>query len=128
MKVRAGYKEGTVPASYLEIYPQPIVSQDTGSSLNNRPASTYSNSGSSIGTAGPTIKKKGPAVAPRRGAKKLKYVVALYDYTAQSDAEHSMSEGERFVLIKDDPGDGWAEVEKGGATKSVPASYVQVAD
>ncbi|KAI0386835.1 FCH-domain-containing protein [Hypomontagnella monticulosa] len=128
VKVRAGYKEGTVPASYLEIYPQAIVPQDTGSSLNNRPASTYSNSGSSIGTAGPTVKKKGPAVAPRRGAKKLKYVIALYDYAAQSEAEHSMSEGERFVLIKDDPGDGWAEVEKGGATKSVPASYVQVAD
>jgi len=29
------------------------------------------------------------------------------------------------VLIKEDPGDGWAEVEKGGVTKSVPANYVQ---
>jgi hypothetical protein len=65
-------------------------------------------------------------VAPRRGAKKLKYVEALYEYTAQSDAEHSMAEGERFVLIKEDTGDGWAEVEKGGVTKSVPANYVQV--
>ncbi|KAI1442910.1 FCH-domain-containing protein [Annulohypoxylon stygium] len=127
VKVRAGYKEGIVPASYLEIFPKAIIPQDTGSSLNERPASTYSNSGSSIGTAGPTVKKKGPAVAPRRGAKKLKYVIAMYDYTAQSDAEHSMSEGERFVLIKEDPGDGWAEVEKGGATKSVPASYVRSA-
>ncbi|KAI6092045.1 FCH-domain-containing protein [Hypoxylon rubiginosum] len=127
IKVRAGYKEGIVPASYIEVFPAPIVPQDTGSSLNNRPASTYSNSGSSIGTTGPAVKKKGPAVAPRRGAKKLKYVVALYDYAAQSDTEHSMSEGERFVLIKEDPGDGWAEVEKGGVTKSVPASYVQVA-
>ncbi|KAI0896530.1 FCH-domain-containing protein [Annulohypoxylon nitens] len=127
VKVRAGYKEGIVPASYLEIFPKAIIPQDTGSSLNERPASTYSNSGSSIGTAGPTVKKKGPAVAPRRGAKKLKYVVAMYDYTAQSDAEHSMTEGERFVLIKEDPGDGWAEVEKGGATKSVPASYVRSA-
>jgi formin-binding protein 1 len=106
------------------------VSHNTGAS--GRPASTYSNSGSSIGTgsgitaAAPAVKKKGPAVAPRRGAKKLKYVTALYDYTAQSDAEHSMVEGERFVLIKEDPGDGWAEVEKGGMTKSVPASYVQI--
>lgn len=65
-------------------------------------------------------------MAPRRGAKKLRYVEALYDYTAQSDAEHSMVEGERFVLVKDDPGDGWVEVEKGGAVKSVPASYVQL--
>ncbi|KAI2777416.1 FCH-domain-containing protein [Daldinia loculata] len=128
VKVRAGYKEGLVPATYLEIFPEPIIPQDTGSSsINNRPASVYSNSGSSINTTGPGIKKKGPAVAPRRGAKKLKYVVALYDYAAQSEAEHSMTEGERFVLIKEDPGDGWAEVEKGGATKSVPASYVQVA-
>ncbi|ETS82275.1 hypothetical protein PFICI_07277 [Pestalotiopsis fici W106-1] len=125
VKVRAGYKEGIVPATYLETYPAapaPIVPQDTGSTA-NRPGSTYSNSGSSIGGA-PTGKKKGPAVAPRRGAKKLKYVVALYDYTAQSDAEHSMAEGDRFVLVKEDPGDGWAEVEKGGITKSVPASYV----
>jgi formin-binding protein 1 len=121
-KIRAGYKEGLVPTSYLEIQEvteSPIVPQST------RPSSNYSNSGSSIGTA-PSVKKKGPAVAPKRGAKKLRYVEALYDYTAQSDAEHSMTEGERFVLIKEDPGDGWAEVEKGGAIKSVPASYVQV--
>lgn len=96
--------------------PAAIAPQHTGQS-------SYSNSGSSIGTAG---KKKGPAVAPRRGAKKLKYVEALYEYAAQSDAEHSMAEGERFVLIKEDSGDGWAEVEKGGVTKSVPANYVQV--
>lgn len=70
-------------------------------------------------------KKKGPAVAPKRGAKKLKYVEAMYDYTAQSDAEHSMVEGERFVLINMDAGDGWADVEKGGAVRSVPANYIQ---
>ncbi|KAH6649904.1 hypothetical protein F5144DRAFT_554613 [Chaetomium tenue] len=123
VRVRAGYKEGLVPASYVEPIaasaappPAAIAPQHTGQS-------SYSNSGSSIGTAG---KKKGPAVAPRRGAKKLKYVEALYEYAAQSDAEHSMAEGERFVLIKEDSGDGWAEVEKGGVTKSVPANYVQV--
>lgn len=65
-------------------------------------------------------------MAPKRGAKKLRYVEAVYEYTAQSDTEHSMSEGERFVLVKDDPGDGWVEVEKAGVTASVPASYVQV--
>lgn len=73
-----------------------------------------------------TAKRQGPVVAPKRGAKKLRYVEALYEYTAQSDAEHSMTEGERFVLIKEDPGDGWAEVEKGGLVRSVPANYVQV--
>ena len=123
VKVRAGYKEGLVPASYIEVYPQvALAPQHTGQLA--RPASTYSNSGSSIGTTAPAAKKKGPAVAPRRGAKKLKYVEALYEYTAQSDTEHSMNEGERFVLIREDQGDGWAEVEKGGVTKSVPASYV----
>ncbi|KAI1822395.1 hypothetical protein F4861DRAFT_389325 [Xylaria intraflava] len=126
VKVRSGHEEGIVPGTYLEIFAAPIATQDTGSSQ-NRPGSTYSNSGSSVGAAAPSVKKKGPAVAPRRGAKKLKYVIALYDYTAQGDTEHNMTEGERFVLIKDDPGDGWVEVEKGGATKSVPASYVQVA-
>jgi len=114
LKVRAGYKEGLVPTAYVEILaPTP------------RPASIYSNSGSSM-AGSVTTKKQGPAVAPKRGAKKLKYVEAIYEYTAQSDAEHSMTEGERFVLIKEDPGDGWAEVEKGGVTKSVPANYVQV--
>lgn len=119
MKVRAGFKEGLVPASYVE-----LTTTATSPSGTPRPSSTYSNSGSSVG--GTIGKKKGPAVAPKRGAKKLKYVEALYDYTAGSEAEHSMVEGERFVLIKEDPGDGWAEVEKGGVVKSVPANYVQV--
>ncbi|KAI0202076.1 hypothetical protein F4808DRAFT_423453 [Astrocystis sublimbata] len=126
VKVRAGYKEGLVPGTYLEISASPIAPQDTGSSQ-TRPESTYSNSGSSIGASAPVVKKKGPAVAPRRGAKVLRYVIALYEYSAQSETEHSMTEGERFVLIKEDPGDGWVEVEKGGSTRSVPASYVQVA-
>ncbi|CAK7230783.1 Protein BZZ1 [Sporothrix bragantina] len=123
IKVRLGYKEGLVPASYVEAgpaAPAAMAPQNTGQS-------TYSNSGSSISTNNTTAanRKKGPAVAPRRGAKKLKYVEALYAYAAQNDTEHSMTEGERFVLVKEDPGDGWAEVEKGGVTKSVPASYVQ---
>lgn len=67
----------------------------------------------------------GPAVAPRRGAKKLQYVEALYDYDARSDMEWSMAEGDRFVLINRDSGDGWADVERGGVTKSVPANYIQ---
>lgn len=102
-----------MPTAYVEILaPAP-----------QRPPSAYSNSGSSL--SGSVTKKQGPAVAPKRGAKKLRYVEALYDYTAGSDAEHSMSEGERFVLIKEDPGDGWAEVERGGVVRSVPANYVQ---
>jgi hypothetical protein len=117
MKVRYAGEEGLVPASYVEIL----------ATTPNRPASTYSNSSvsvaGSVNAAG--AKKKGPAVAPKRGAKKLKYVEAMYEYEARSDAEHSMAEGERFVLINKDVGDGWAEVEKGGVVKSVPANYIQ---
>lgn len=118
MKVRAGSKEGLVPASYVEVLP-------ITPTLSNRPDSTYSASSASIAGSVTTAKKKGPAVAPKRGAKKLKYVEAIYDYTASSDAEHSMTEGERFVLINIDAGDGWADVEKDGAVKSVPANYIQ---
>ncbi|OCK76162.1 FCH-domain-containing protein [Lepidopterella palustris CBS 459.81] len=119
IKIRVGFKEGLVPASYVETIPQTPPSS-------NRPGSTYSNSSASVaGSISATTKKKGPAVAPKRGAKKLKYVEAMYDYHAQSEAEHSMSEGERFVLINMDAGDGWADVEKGGSVKSVPANYIQ---
>ena len=91
-----------------------------------RPSSSFSNSSASLaGSLQGAAKKKGPAVAPKRGAKKLKYVEALYDYDARSDAEWSMAEGERFVLVSKDGGDGWADVEKAGVTKSVPANYIQ---
>lgn len=93
-----------------------------------RPDSTYSASSASTSNLNPAapVKKKGPAVAPKRGAKKLKYVEALYDYTAQTDVEHSMAEGDRFVLINMDAGDGWADVEKDGVVRSVPANYVHL--
>ncbi|KAF5686098.1 BZZ1-Myo3 5p-Bee1p-Vrp1p actin assembly complex component [Fusarium circinatum] len=120
IKVRAGYKEGLVPSSYVELT---TVTTPAAPAPAARPSSTYSTSTTS--SLAPSTKKKGPAVAPKRGAKKLRYVEALYEYTAQAESEHSMAEGERFVLVQDDPGDGWVEVEKAGVTGSVPASYVQ---
>ncbi|KAF5569791.1 BZZ1-Myo3 5p-Bee1p-Vrp1p actin assembly complex component [Fusarium phyllophilum] len=120
VKVRAGYKEGLVPSSYVEFT---TVTTPAAHAPAARPSSTYSTSTTS--SLAPSTKKKGPAVAPKRGAKKLRYVEALYEYTAQAESEHSMAEGERFVLVQDDPGDGWVEVEKAGVTGSVPASYVQ---
>ncbi|KAF4334786.1 BZZ1-Myo3 5p-Bee1p-Vrp1p actin assembly complex component [Fusarium beomiforme] len=120
VKVRAGYKEGLVPSSYVEFT---TVTTSAAPAPAARPSSTYSTSTTS--SLAPSTKKKGPAVAPKRGAKKLRYVEALYEYTAQAESEHSMVEGERFVLVQDDPGDGWVEVEKAGVTGSVPASYVQ---
>ncbi|KAI4171759.1 MAG: hypothetical protein LQ343_004010 [Gyalolechia ehrenbergii] len=119
--VRIGPSQsGLVPATYLETLP------NTASTQADRPVSSYSNSSTSLaGSMNLPGRKKGPAVAPKRGAKKLNYVEALYDYESRSDAEWSMSEGERFVLINMDAGDGWADVEKAGQTKSVPANYIQ---
>ncbi|KAH6708821.1 hypothetical protein BKA61DRAFT_635157 [Leptodontidium sp. MPI-SDFR-AT-0119] len=96
VKVKASFKEGLVLTAYVEIL-----------ALTLRPSSIYSNSGSSI------------------SGNKLKYVEALYEYTTRSDAEYSIAEGERFVLIKEDLSDGWAKVKKGGVVKSVPANYVK---
>ncbi|KAI9813425.1 MAG: hypothetical protein M1827_004100 [Pycnora praestabilis] len=120
MHIRSGFSDGIVPAAYVELIPLATPT------FSDRPASSYSNSSASLaGSITAAGKKKGPAVAPKRGAKKLKYVEALYDYEARSDAEWNMSEGERFVVVNKDSGDGWADVEKGGQIKSVPANYVQ---
>lgn len=124
MRVRAGSEDGLVPASYVEIAPTASPTPSSSHVLNDRPGSEYSNS--SISLAGSVATKKvGPAVAPRRGAKKVQWVEALYEYEARSDVEWSMAEGDRFVLVTRDSGDGWVEVEKGGQVKSVPANYVQ---
>ena len=110
--------------SYVDSQPSPLP-------LAERPTSAYSSSTHSITPSishSMSSKKKGPAVAPKRGAKKVKYVEALYNYDARTSAEFSMQEGDRFVLVKADGGDGWAEVELNGVTKSVPANYVQTVD
>lgn len=91
----------------------------------NFSASSASLAESIASRSGGGTKKRGPAVAPKRGAKRVQHVEALYEYSARSEAEHSMAEGERFVLVNRDAGDGWADVEKNGVTKSVPANYVQ---
>ncbi|KAL4800270.1 hypothetical protein BDV19DRAFT_173588 [Aspergillus venezuelensis] len=121
MRVRSeSSTEGLVPASYLEVLPAAAPARE-------RAGSTYSNSSTSLAGSAAAAggKKVGPAVAPRRGAKKLQYVEALYEYEARSDMEWSMAEGDRFVLVTRDSGDGWADVERGGVTKSVPANYIQ---
>lgn len=124
MRVRVGSREGLVPSSYVEAAPTPSPAPSASPAFTDRPGSIYSNSSASLaGSAAP--KRVGPAVAPRRGAKKVQYVEALYDYEARSDAEWSMAEGDRFVLVTRDSGDGWADVERGGVTKSVPANYIQ---
>ena len=108
---------GLVPTAYLEELP--TISPD-------RPTSSRSESTASLTSM--QQKKKGPAVAPKRGAKKVKYVEALYAYTAQSELEFDMVEGDRFILVSMGGGDGWADVERLDGAKergSVPANYVQ---
>lgn len=129
IQVQVGSQMGLVPASYVDASPPPTTPTV------GRPSSVYSSSNASIAnstigsiTGGGTVKKKGPAVKPKRGAKRVKHVEALYDYEARTDAEWSMAEGDRFVLVREDNGDGWCDVEKAGAVKSVPANYVQVVD
>jgi len=124
-KIKAGLgQEGLIPTAYFEQIasaPAPAARP-----THERSPSTYSNSSASLAstTLGST-KKQGPAVAPRRGAKKVKYAEALYPYAAQSDAEFDMEEGEKFVLISMGSGDGWADVEKNGEKRIVPAAYIQ---
>lgn len=134
MKIRSPLgEEGLVPAAYVEN----IASDPTPSSpfadrpSHQRPMSTTSVSSTSlagsIGSSAPSVKKKGPVVAPKRGGKKIKYVEALYTYEGAGEGEASMEEGERLVLIAPDTGDGWCEVEKsgGGGRGVVPAGWVR---
>lgn len=94
--------EGLVPTSYIEI---PTATPDV--------------------TRSPG-KKKGPAVAPRRGAKRIQYVQALYDYQADGDDEISISAGDKIALVQDDiDGSGWTQGELNGKTGMFPTSYVQ---
>lgn len=120
-----GSVAGLVPASYADISPSVPLGKP---SANDRPvsltASAASLSGSDSGTAGPK-KKQGPAVAPRRGAKKVKHVEALYTYQASGEGEVDMQEGEKMVLVAPDQGDGWVEVESKAGKGVVPASWVR---
>ncbi|KAM5439278.1 Protein BZZ1 [Microsporum ferrugineum] len=124
MRVRSNGQTGLVPASYVEVSSTPSPSPAASPNPNGRPESTYSTSSASLASSA-AGKRRGPAVAPKRGAKKLQYVVAMYDYEARTDAEWSMAEGDRFVLVNRDSGNGWADVEKGGQTKCVPANYIE---
>ncbi|KAM9900035.1 hypothetical protein OXX79_005370 [Metschnikowia pulcherrima] len=71
-------------------------------------------------------KKAGPSVAPKRGAKRVQYVEALYDYNADEDNELSMKAGDKIVLVQDDTdGSGWSEGELNGQTGLFPTAYVK---
>ncbi|KAL7666139.1 Protein BZZ1 [[Candida] zeylanoides] len=78
------------------------------------------------GESSPGRAKKGPSVAPKRGAKKVQYVEALYPYAADGDDELSIEAGDRIVLVQDDTdGSGWSEGELNGRRGLFPTSYVK---
>lgn len=102
---------GMVPTSYIE-----INSQDTNS---NTPAELVAE------TTG-SSKKKGPSVAPKRGAKRVQYLEALYDYVADGDDEITIRAGDKIILVQDDTdGSGWTEGELNGERGMFPTSYVK---
>ncbi|KAK4888766.1 Protein BZZ1 [Elasticomyces elasticus] len=122
-----GSSAGLVPASYADLS---TVRSPTTHSSNSRPiSSAFSASAVSLAgsdSAGSVKKKVGPAVAPRRGAKKaVKQVEALYTYSAQGPGEANMEAGEKMVLVSPDQGDGWVEVQARAGKGVVPASWVK---
>jgi len=124
-----GAVAGLVPASYAEISSTPATpprpNPSASVAFDDRPdsASTVSLAGSDTPPTGK--KKQGPVVAPRRGAKKVKHVEALYSYTASGPGEVDMAEGERMVLVVPDQGDGCCEVEARAGKGVVPAGWVR---
>lgn len=69
-------------------------------------------------------KKKGPAVAPKRGAKRVQYMEALYDYSAAEDNELTIAAGDRIAVVQDDA-DGWTEGEIDGRRGLFPTAYAK---
>ncbi|OBA19881.1 FCH-domain-containing protein [Metschnikowia bicuspidata var. bicuspidata NRRL YB-4993] len=71
-------------------------------------------------------KKTGPSVAPKRGAKRVQYVEALYDFNGDESNELSFQAGDRIVLIQADTDEsGWTEGEINGQTGLFPTAYVK---
>lgn len=71
-------------------------------------------------------KRRGPAVAPKRGAKRVQHVIALYDYEADGQDELTIHAGDKIVLIQaDTDASGWTEGELNGKRGLFPTSYVQ---
>ncbi|GME97283.1 unnamed protein product [Ambrosiozyma monospora] len=92
---------GMVPTSYIRVI-EPVV-------VASAPASSG--------------KKQGPKVAPRRGAKKVKYMEILYDYNAQGEDEVTVLAGDKVLVVTEDDGSGWTEGEIEGEKGLFPTSY-----
>lgn len=117
-----GGPAGLVPASYTEMTAKASFSDDRPVSTAASVSTTSLAASISSSTAG---RKQGPAVAPRRGAKKVRHVEALYTYDPSGEGETAMQEGEKMVLLSPDQGDGWCEVEGKAGRGVVPAGWVR---
>lgn len=74
----------------------------------------------------PDGKRKGPQVAPKRGARRVQYVEALYDYEADGEDEITIHAGDKIVLLQEDTdGSGWTEGEINGQKGLFPTSYIR---
>ena len=104
----------------------PASSSDGGRPVSTAAsASTTSLAGSVNSSSAPAGRKQGPAVAPRRGAKKVRHVEAMYTYDPSGEGETAMVEGEKMVLVAPDQGDGWCEVESKAGRGVMPAGWVK---
>lgn len=134
---------GLVPASYAELPTSPFASAADPAPASAAPdprASTSNLSLTNSDSGSLKLQKKvGPAVAPRRGGKKLppapaaspaadprkKVVEALYTYAPAAEGETGMQEGERMEVLVPDQGDGWVEVVSRQGKGVVPAGWVR---
>lgn len=70
--------------------------------------------------------KTGPSVAPKRGAKPVQYVQALYDYVASGDDEISITTGDKIIVTQQDTDNsGWTQGEVNGKRGLFPTSYAK---
>lgn len=118
MVKNGGGEEGLVPASYTEEIQAPIAPVASVASVSTS---------NTAATGDSKNKKKGPAVAPRRGAKKINYMIALYNYDAQTEEEITIQAGDKIAVVAEDSGDGWTEGELNGMRGSFPTSYARPA-
>ncbi|GMF58864.1 unnamed protein product [[Candida] boidinii] len=68
-------------------------------------------------------KKQGPKVAPKRGAKKVKYMEISDPYEPADEDELGVNAGDKVLVLKEDDGSGWTEGEIEGIRGLFPTSY-----
>ncbi|ODQ63603.1 FCH-domain-containing protein [Nadsonia fulvescens var. elongata DSM 6958] len=118
VKHQATGETGLVPATYIEMI-APTEASVAVTRGRTDSLSSIATSGSGAG------RRRGPAVAPKRGAKMVSYMIALYDYDAQSDVELTIREGDKILVVAPDSGDGWTEGECNGMSGIFPTSYAK---